>query len=865
VVDANNHPQYSFELLNSLGRLGVEGSTNSYTVISGGNISNLDLDFGGYLVDSMTAVDGSNATTTVNTNNNWIGVGGNWFEAGDTLFMSFLDVSGNAGQVRGMDMLVEGQGGAPYTLDWTVTAAIDYSGNTITYSGSVSGTGNADMPFSIPLSGGALYFTNLQISDPAGSGDFRIAFSGISANDYFSDIPLALDYTLTDADGDTASGLIDVTLMSGNVAPVIGTPTASASVSEEGLIAGLADVTGSPADTTNATVITGSLSIYDPDGSAPTVSLSWPGTPPALTSGGVAVSWTGAGTNTLVGSAGGAEVVRIAITDNGNYTVTLSKAIDHATANAEDVLGFDVQVSATDGVATTTGTLTVNIEDDSTAVGNLTQAVTVPQQDTNLMIILDVSGSMDQSSGIAGQSRLQAAQAAINQLIDRYDGLGDVAVRVVYFSDGANWSGSVWVDAATGKIQIANLTAGGATNYDAALADAMTAFDHSGKIAGAQNVSYFLSDGAPTYSNNNVNTLSDTNRTGSNNSDEGIQANEETLWTTFLNNNEVKSYALGIGTGLPANAQTLLNPIAYDGTGAGTNTNSIVVTDMSQLSAALQATVPPATTGNLLTGNVAFGSGVGADGGYMPAITLDGTTYTFDSATGTIAVSGSGSAGYSYDGTSHELTIATTKGGSLMVDMDNGSYTYTPSGTMAGTVTETIGFSLTDTDGDTSSGVLTLNVSREGSTMTGTSGADALSGTTGADILIGGAGNDTLAGLVGGDTFKWSLADRGTTASPASDTVADFDTVINSDKLDLRDLLQGESHAGTDAGNLADYLHFSYDSSTSTTVLEVKSQGTSMSGPDQIINLAGVDLVTGYTSDQQIIQDLLTKGKLITD
>jgi hypothetical protein len=48
-------------------------------------------------------------------------------------------------------------------------------------------------------------------------------------------------------------------------------------------------------------------------------------------------------------------------------------------------------------------------------------------------------------------------------------------------------------------------------------------------------------------------------------------------------------------------------------------------------------------------------------------------------------------------------------------------------------------------------------------------------------------------------------------------------------------------------------------------VLEVKSQGTSMSGPDQIINLAGVDLVTGYTSDQQIIQDLLTKGKLITD
>jgi len=118
---------------------------------------------------------------------------------------------------------------------------------------------------------------------------------------------------------------------------------------------------------------------------------------------------------------------------------------------------------------------------------------------------------------------------------------------------------------------------------------------------------------------------------------------------------------------------------------------------------------------------------------------------------------------------------------------------------------------------------------------------------------------------LGGDTFTWHLADRGTTATPARDTVTDFDTTASSDKLDLRDLLQGELHSGTNAGNLADYLHFSYDSTTSTTVLEVKSQGAAMSGPDQIINLSGVDLTAGYTSDQQIIQDLLSKGKLITD
>ncbi len=252
-------------------------------------------------------------------------------------------------------------------------------------------------------------------------------------------------------------------------------------MSEEGLAGGLKDTTGSPSDTTDVTVITGTMGISDPDGSTPTVTLAWPGTPPALTAGGVAVTWTGAGTNTLIGSAGGAEVVRIAINNTGNYTVTLSKAIDHAAANVEDVLSFNVQVSATDGVATTTGTLAVNIEDDSPLVGNLTQAVVVPKQDTNLMIILDVSLSMNDPSGIPGKTRLDAAKDAINQLIDSYSNLGDVKVRVISFSTGADWIGNVWVDPVTGKSQINSLSAVLWTNYDAALGDAMTAFGHTGK------------------------------------------------------------------------------------------------------------------------------------------------------------------------------------------------------------------------------------------------------------------------------------------------------------------------------------------------------------------------------------------------
>jgi hypothetical protein len=96
--------------------------------------------------------------------------------------------------------------------------------------------------------------------------------------------------------------------------------------------------------------------------------------------------------------------------------------------------------------------------------------------------------------------------------------------------------------------------------------------------------------------------------------------------------------------------------------------------------------------------------------------------------------------------------------------------------------------------------------------------------------------------------------------------------VINSDKLDLRDLLQGELHAGTAAGNLDHYLHF--DKSGSNTVVHVSSTGAFASGDsagviagkeDQAITLQNVDLTAGFSTDQQIIQDLLTKGKLVTD
>ena len=109
------------------------------------------------------------------------------------------------------------------------------------------------------------------------------------------------------------------------------------------------------------------------------------------------------------------------------------------------------------------------------------------------MLILDLSGSMDTSSGLTGLTRLDVAKAAINELLDQYDNRGDVMVRIVTFSDTGAAVGSAWQSVADAKAAIAGLSAGGSTNYDAALLAAMGAFTDGTKLTGpgTQNVSVF--------------------------------------------------------------------------------------------------------------------------------------------------------------------------------------------------------------------------------------------------------------------------------------------------------------------------------------------------------------------------------------
>ena len=86
----------------------------------------------------------------------------------------------------------------------------------------------------------------------------------------------------------------------------------------------------------------------------------------------------------------------------------------------------------------------------------------------------------------------------------------------------------------------------------------------------------------------------------------------------------------------------------------------------------------------------------------------------------------------------------------------------------------------------------------------------------------------------------------------------------------MRDLLQGEN-----SGNLANFLHFELVGSD--TRVHISSAGGfsgdshnvggaySSGQEEQTILLQGIDLIGSFTTDQQVIQDLLNKGKLITD
>ena len=481
-------------------------------------------------------------------------------------------------------------------------------------------------------------------------------------------------------------------------------------VSEEGLSGGVKDTIGENAgdDITNSVAKLDNMVFADSDGDMLTVtSVSLASSAPSLTSEGNNVTWSGIangdGSYTLTGIANSQSVMTVNITKTGSTTVTLLKPFDHPTNSVEDILSFDLDVSVSDGTNTTSGTLNIKIEDDMPSATDITGTVVLPSQDTNILLIIDTSGSMGNGSGISGKTRMDATKDAVNQLLDTYAKLGSVSVRIVGFTTTATiYGGSSWTtDINNAKSVVSGLSATNSTNYDAGLAVAMDAYTASGKIAGATNVAYFFGDGEPNANDGNPSQLSNSNSQTSD--DVGIQPAEEIIWETFLQNNDINSYALGIGTGLDSSDQAFLDPISYDGK-TGTEQNAVMVTDFSLLPIVLNSTLPSSSEGNV------FDIGVGADSGYVFKITVDGEIYEYDSVNNNVSTSGTNTTTHIFNSGEKELSIATQDESTFTINLDTGEFKFIGNPNATADYTEIFTFELIDGDGDKITKTITQDV-----------------------------------------------------------------------------------------------------------------------------------------------------------
>ncbi|EEY44181.1 VWA domain-containing protein [Vibrio mimicus] len=540
-----------------------------------------------------------------------------------------------------------------------------------------------------------------KITVPAGVTRFTVTVPTV--NDTVDELDETLKLTVG---GKDATG----TIVDNDSAPTVSV-SSSAVLSEEGLVLSLEDQQGS-SDTTNRANVSGTITVGDVD--SDTVSVSLVG-PAGVKSGGENVEWEwNASSHTMIGftgSVGSSDyklVMEVVLTPPNNstkgdwgYEVTLLAPVDHPNHNVEDALSFNLGVTVSDGQTDTTVNLPITIEDDAPVakeVFHITESET--KQDANVQLILDVSGSMDNSAG-NGKSRLQVMKESAIQLLEQYQAIGQTKVQLIIFAGTASvqlHEKALWMTVDEAKSYIDALKAGGQTDYDHALqlADEYWSGNRNGTpLTEATNVSYFLSDGKPEGFDK---------QNGVEN-DNTIEPNELASWISHLESNEITALAYGMGNSVP---QSELDKIAFDGH-LNTDTGAVVVPDVTKLPPILLQSVIQPIGGNLLCSS--DGYGIGADGGVINSITFNGVTYSFDGES-VSELGQSATLTYSFDVSTKTLSIYIDNKHSLVVDLDDGSYQFFGAAVTPSVKLE-FDYTLKDNDGDVSSSKMTFVVGHD--------------------------------------------------------------------------------------------------------------------------------------------------------
>ncbi|WP_340124135.1 tandem-95 repeat protein, partial [Methylobacter svalbardensis] len=697
-------------------------------------------------------------------------------------------------------------------------------------------------------------------------------------------------YTITDSQGatDTATVTINVTPVN-DVAPTIG--TSSLSVSEEGLVAGVKDTTGSN-DTTDLATRTSTIAIT---GTAPlTAELSLVGLPTTLKSGGVVIAWSYDSDNPaiILGKAGSELVIQITLNGGStavtpastalSYTVALLGPVDHALTNVEDTLSFNVGVTLSDGSnPVASSRIGITIEDDMPVLTNIESLVVGNSTASTIGTITGLSFGADHAAStgaftLTSTPKLEGITnilsddgktltASINGLNNVYDST-DAVFYTVTLSDNSTYTFNLVTPQPTQLIPLnfAQVTAGGPQEMVT-----LTAGTNSVTFDGLQfNPTTFAPINSTSSNVDDINANSIGFGIGNGNVDDN-----EGFSASVVQPVDGMQFTVVAAAGNIDATTIYWKAFAADGTTV-VDSGTISLTGLKNVASSQVVSIQSDVEFNII--EVRFDHPDSNDAVRIQGFSLIDKIVPSDLALNFTATATDGdgdqvSASFSVNVDSVPTavddityTVQGTDGDGDSVNGLIGATLYPAQPTISGTAgNDTLTGDNADNyllggDGDD---ILSGNGGDD--LLVGGAGNDTLTGGNGNDILIGGTGNDILTGGASADVFKWNLADKGEAGNPAHDIVTDFGNGNN--VLDLRDLLTGEHDT-----SLANYLHF--DKSGSDTVISVTSNGGNGIGEnydagkvDQTITLEAVDLVTGYDTQAAMIQSMLDSQKLITD
>ncbi|WP_188926032.1 VCBS domain-containing protein, partial [Shewanella algicola] len=606
----------------------TDTTVNSYTYDDLKNNTDIDL----YGVSASTTFDPNNLGTPgnnvgSNNGNSRIGVDNARIDNGEALVID-LGSSATINNVT-LNLSDVGDVGNQEQVSWTT---YDASGNVVS-----TGTSNSN---SLVIDSSSPFQYIVLSAGPSTS----YSLNSLTATSIGNGTPITEEFTylLEDSDGDQSTAVLS---MSQDSTPIAADNTAE--VSESGLAGGTLEGTSS-------NIATGNLLDNDSGISSTTVISSLDGQSPVN---GIITITTANGILTVY-------TEDTADFRAGDYQYELT----NSNTTSADVLEEYSYTIENDSGYNSDATLTISIHDDVPVVQNIEQNLQTSADPitTNLTLILDVSGSMDNSAG-NGKTYLETAIESLTALINEVDDAGNVNVQIVTYSSSV--TNSTWliddIDAAINYLNA--LQANGGTYYDIALETVMADINLPDAD---QSFVYFISDGVPTNGHD-------------------VDATLQTQWQDYLDTYYDIAFGIGIGN---ASLDQIL-PISYPEVN-GNEEYAIKVNDADDLTnTILDYFESNAVSGGLgILGTSSTGVLVGADGGSVDQLVIDGVTY-------------------SYDANNPIQIITTALGATFTVDFVSGEYNYfIDSSENVLNEQETFEVTIIDNDGDTGTFELVINV-----------------------------------------------------------------------------------------------------------------------------------------------------------